>query len=127
MGNVEMARKNAANLKGIKEGSVHWLAQRVSAIALIPLGFWFVTSVIYLAGADYLVWRGWVASPWTLGLLALFLITSLRHAYLGLQVVFEDYIADHAIRYFVILFVQFLAWLIGAIGLAVLLMIFIGR
>ena len=42
----------AIGLGSAKEGVDHWWAQRITAIALVPLSLWFVASVISLAGAD---------------------------------------------------------------------------
>ena len=43
----------ARGLGSAKEGAAHWWAQRMSAVALIPLVIWFVASIAALAGADY--------------------------------------------------------------------------
>ena len=37
-------------LGSAKEGAEHWWAQRVTAVALIPLGLWFVFSMAVLIG-----------------------------------------------------------------------------
>ena len=40
-------------LGSAKEGTGHWWAQRVSAVALIPLTLWFVFSLLGLPTVDY--------------------------------------------------------------------------
>lgn len=75
-----------------KEGAQHWWAQRVTAIALVPLTLWFVFSLLgvdSLAHADVAAWLG---SPVNAILLILLAITLLYHSQLGLQVVVEDYV-----------------------------------
>ena len=46
----DMAR--ATGLGSAGDGTHHWMAQRVSAIALVPLVFWALWSVVNLVGAD---------------------------------------------------------------------------
>jgi succinate dehydrogenase / fumarate reductase membrane anchor subunit len=40
-----------AKLGSAKKGTQHWLAERVTAIALVPLTLWLVASVIADAAA----------------------------------------------------------------------------
>lgn len=120
------ARKRALGLGSAKEGVHHWWAQRVSALALVPLSVWFATSLMFLSSAGYGEWRAWVASSWNFAGMALFLIAVSYHAYLGLQVVLEDYLPDHGKKIFWLVTVQFLLWLAMALGLVSLLKIFIG-
>jgi succinate dehydrogenase / fumarate reductase, membrane anchor subunit len=82
----------AVGLGSAKEGVGHWWAQRVSALALIVLGLWFVVSVIALAGADRAAVAAWLHHPLPAIITILLLIGVFYHAALGLQVVIEDYV-----------------------------------
>jgi succinate dehydrogenase / fumarate reductase membrane anchor subunit len=73
-------------------GSGHWLAQRITAVALIPLGLWFMFSLATRTDLGRAAWLEFVATPWRAVLIALFLLTLLLHSYLGVQVVIEDYV-----------------------------------
>lgn len=84
--------KVARGLGSAKDGTGHFIAQRVTAIALIFLTVYVVGLVISFAGADFAVVRARVANPWNATLLIAFLITSFWHAKLGLQVIIEDYV-----------------------------------
>ena len=53
----------ARGLGSAKDGVHHWWAQRLTAIALIPLVVWFAISLVMLSGADYDVVRAWIGSP----------------------------------------------------------------
>ena len=75
-----------------KEGVEHWWLQRITAVALVPLGLWFVIAIIRLLGADVDDVRNWVGNPLPAILLVLLLIATFYHAALGLQVVIEDYV-----------------------------------
>ena len=82
----------AIGLGSAKEGVEHWWAQRVSAVALIPLGLWFAASLVALAGADRAAVLAWLHAPVQAILAILLLIAVFYHAALGLQVVIEDYV-----------------------------------
>ncbi len=82
-------------LGSAKEGVGHWWAQRLTAVALLPLGLWFVFSVAILAGtesSDYLSVVDWVSAPFNAVMLILFIGTLAYHSMLGVQVVIEDYV-----------------------------------
>jgi succinate dehydrogenase / fumarate reductase membrane anchor subunit len=82
----------ARGLGSAKDGTAHWWAQRVSAIALVPLVLYVLYLLVSLAGADYATVRLTIAQPVNALLLILFVGTAFWHARLGLQVVIEDYI-----------------------------------
>ena len=82
----------AIGLGSAKEGVDHWWAQRITAIALVPLSLWFVSAAIGLVGADLDTVQNWVSLPLPAILLILLLIAMLYHLSLGLQVVIEDYV-----------------------------------
>ena len=84
--------KRAVGLGSAKEGTGHFLWQRVTAIALVLLGAYFIGLLLGLGGADFERARAIVANPLNAALLAGFLIAACWHAKLGLQVVIEDYV-----------------------------------
>lgn len=86
----------ATGLGSAKEGSKVWWAERVSAVALIPLTLWFAASIIAHTGSDYATFIGWMRSPLVATLMVLLLIALFHHTALGLQVVIEDYVHSGA-------------------------------
>ncbi len=75
-----------------KDGTGHWWAQRVTAVALVPLTLWFVLSLLRLPGLDYDTVRAW-ASLSSSGFLCSLLVAVLAyHSYLGTTVIVEDYV-----------------------------------
>lgn len=83
------------HLGSAKSGLHHWVAQRMSAAALLPLGFWFAWSAPGLVGMDYVEAVTWVSDPLNATLMVLFCVAAFHHSALGLQVVIEDYISSH--------------------------------
>lgn len=73
-------------------GSHHWIVQRITAIALIPLGLWFLSCCLDFQTMAYENILRWIAEPLHFAGFLAFLIASLYHAYLGMQTVLEDYI-----------------------------------
>lgn len=80
------------HLGSAKEGTHHWWAQRVTALALIPLVIWFVIQVIRFAGADHAAAIDWIGTPFNSLMMIALIIAVFHHAQLGLQVVIEDYV-----------------------------------
>lgn len=89
-----MAR--AKNLGSAHAGAHHWIAQRVTAILLLPLTFWLCWSIVGLVHADHAAFVFWLARPWNAILMIVTVITMFYHAALGCQVVIEDYIHSQA-------------------------------
>lgn len=104
-------------LGSAKDGTHHWWAQRLTAIALVPLTVWFVVSILMLAGAERTAISEWLANPVTAGLLVLLIVATFHHGQLGLQVVIEDYVHTEAWKIGLIVFVKFAALLFGGIGI----------
>ena len=46
-----------------KEGTGHWWAQRVSAVALVPLSLWFALALLGMEALDHAAVVEWIASP----------------------------------------------------------------
>jgi succinate dehydrogenase / fumarate reductase membrane anchor subunit len=79
-------------LGAAKNGTAHWWMQRLTAIALIPLGIWLLASLVALIGADRGAVIAWLDRPIPAILMILLLTAGFYHLKLGLQVVIEDYV-----------------------------------
>lgn len=112
-------------LGSAKDGTNHWWAQRVTAVALVPLTLWFCAAVISLSGADRAAVAEWAGSPVVAGLLILLIGATFYHAYLGLQVVIEDYVHSEALKVSGLLLTKAAAVILGLTGiLSVLMLLF---
>ena len=114
---------SARGLGSAKSGVAHWWAQRLTALALVPLALWFVASVVGLAGAGYADTRAWIAAPGPALLLILLIVATFHHTQLGLQVVIEDYVRHEGARIAAIVVVKGAAIVIGTLGVLAVLKI----
>ena len=116
----------ARGLGSAKDGLHHWWAQRLTALALIPLVIWFAISLVTMSGADYGMVRAWIGSPVVMVLLILTIVIGLHHGQLGLQVVIEDYVHNDGIKLALIVAVRFIAVLFGLAAVVAIMRIGFG-
>jgi succinate dehydrogenase / fumarate reductase membrane anchor subunit len=81
-------------LGAAKEGTGHWLNQRMTAGSNLLLMLWFVISIARLPGYDYATVSAWLGTPWTAIPMILLIVSVFYHFRMGLQVVIEDYEKD---------------------------------
>lgn len=82
----------ARGLGSAHAGTLHWWAQRLTALALIPLTLWLVWFLMRLQTLGHAEMVAWLANPWQGSLLLAYVVAAGYHARLGLQVVVEDYV-----------------------------------
>jgi succinate dehydrogenase / fumarate reductase membrane anchor subunit len=113
-------------LGSAKDGTHHWWAQRVSAVALVPLTLWFVFSLLSLPALDFDTVRIWLAVPVT-GFLAVLLVAVMTyHSYLGTTVIIEDYVPSTGMKVLSLLTLRFLYVLSGGAGIFAIFRIVFG-
>jgi succinate dehydrogenase / fumarate reductase membrane anchor subunit len=89
----------ARGLGAAHAGAEHWWAERVTAVALVPLTVWFVISVLRMLGAGQQEVAAWAGQPLNAALLLALVGMMFHHTQLGMQVVYEDYIDDIMLRH----------------------------
>jgi succinate dehydrogenase / fumarate reductase membrane anchor subunit len=107
----ESIRTPLGKVRGLgsaKHGAGHFIAQRVSALALIGLVPWFLISLIGAVNGGYDSATQWIAQPVNAILIVIAVATALYHMRLGMQVVIEDYIAKTGTRIFLLLINTFI-------------------
>lgn len=109
-----------------KSGTGHWKAQRISAIALIPLLLWFVISFIVILPAPYYMASAWLKSPFTVTMMILLAVTMFYHGYLGMQVIIEDYIHHEGLKTTFIILTQFASVFMGLLAIISCLVVMLG-
>lgn len=88
-------RSDIKRVKGLgtaKHGFGHWWMQRITAVLMVPLGIWFIYSLMSMDNITADTLMMWLRNPVSAVLMALWTITVVYHGALGLQVVIEDYV-----------------------------------
>jgi succinate dehydrogenase / fumarate reductase, membrane anchor subunit len=116
----------ALGLGSAKEGVGHWWAQRISAVALIPLSLWFCAALVSLAGADRAAIAAWLHGPVAATLMILAIGAAFYHGALGLQVVLEDYAPSEATKIAGVIGTKLLALLLAVAGIVSVLKLALG-
>jgi succinate dehydrogenase / fumarate reductase membrane anchor subunit len=124
--NLRSPLAQALGLGSAKDGTGHWWAQRVTAIALIPLTLWFLFSLLTLPSLDYDTVRTWLSVPFTGFLAVLLVAVTGYHSYLGTTVVVEDYVSSSGMKILSLMLLRFLYVLAGGAGIFAILRLVFG-
>ncbi len=111
----------AQGLGSAKHGAGHWISERVTSIALIPLTIWVAYAVLRLAAGDYTTAIHWVADPLNATLLVLTFAVAFLHMHSGMRVVVEDYIHKTGTKSVLLLLNLFVCGLAGALAIVSIL------
>ena len=116
----------ALGLGTAKDGVSHWWAQRLSAVALVPLTVWFVAALLTVGPADFEAMHAWLAQPWhAIGALLLTLVLCV-HSRLGLQVIVEDYVHQATAKVVTLVLIDFAHAVVAAAGSFAILKVALG-
>ncbi|HEY2751119.1 succinate dehydrogenase, hydrophobic membrane anchor protein [Phenylobacterium sp.] len=117
MGSYRTPLSRARGLGSAKHGAGHWISERVSSIALVPLVLWAVYGVIRLAAGDYGFAVQWISDPLNAVLTVLTLAIAFWHMHSGLRVVVEDYIHKALTKSGLLILNLFVCGLFGALAI----------
>ena len=115
------------HLGSARDGLREWRLQRYTALALIPLGLYFVASVLRLAISDQTTAAQWLSSPVPALLTILFVTALFAHAVVGLRSVLVDYVHTPAALVAATLLVRGAAVLLAGASVLAVLKLFLGR
>jgi len=99
------------------DGVGHWVAERVTALALAPLSIWLLVALLSLPRSDYASISAWVASGWNPVWLSLTVLLAAWHSWLGVQMVVEDYVHSVLTKTLTLLLCAFVHALLAASGI----------
>jgi len=124
--NLQSPIAKVRGLGSAKQGTHHWWYQRLTAVALVPLTLWVMSSIINATSMGYSDVQTWLTSPLNAALFLAFISALFFHAQLGMQVVIEDYIESEWQKIGCIMLVKFLAVIAGLASALAILKVYIG-
>ena len=113
-------------LGSAREGGEHWLTERVTSIARLLLGVWFIVSLLLLPKLDRTTVLEWLHAPSGAIPMALLIIVGFKHALDGVKVTVDDYIHEPGNNFVINTLLLFLAVGGGAMALFALATIAFG-
>jgi succinate dehydrogenase / fumarate reductase membrane anchor subunit len=123
----ENVLRRVRHLGSARGGLAEWRLQRRSALALIPLGLYFVASMLRLATSDQITAAAWLASSVPALLTILFMLALLAHTVVGLRSVLVDYVHTRARLVAAELLVRAAAVVLAGASVLAVLKLFLGR
>jgi succinate dehydrogenase / fumarate reductase membrane anchor subunit len=123
----ENVRRRVRHFGSARAGLGEWRVQRWTAVALAPLGLYFVVSILTLATSERETGAAWLTAPVPALLTIVFLVVLLAHAVVGLRSVLDDYVHSHARLMTADLLLRAIAILLGGAGVLAILKLFLGR
>jgi succinate dehydrogenase / fumarate reductase, membrane anchor subunit len=96
-----------------KSGTGHFIEQRLTALANIPLTIAAVLIVISLIGHNHAAVVQILGSAPVAIIMLLFIISATYHMKIGMQVIIEDYVHDEAAKYGLLVLSTFFAVVVG--------------
>jgi succinate dehydrogenase / fumarate reductase membrane anchor subunit len=96
-------------LGSARAGGVDWLAERLSSVALLLLGAWFIASLLFLPKLDQRTLLEWLRGAGGALPMSLFVAVGFWHAVDGLKQSVDDYVEGEVGRWFLNTLILFLA------------------
>ena len=82
----------------MKNYASKWIMQRLSAVILIPLTFWFVYQCVLLSSYEYDQIRAFFFSKTNTSLFFILIMSMLYHSKLGNDTIVDDYITSNNLK-----------------------------
>jgi succinate dehydrogenase / fumarate reductase membrane anchor subunit len=111
----------ARGMGSSKHGVGHFIAQRVTAIALLLLVVWAMSASLQLAHGDYDSAATWLHAPVNAALACLLAFAAFWHMQLGMRTIIEDYFAKAGTKGLLLVINVFVTWAGGAVTILCIL------
>ena len=108
----------------MKNYATKWIMQRITAVILIPLTFWFIYNCLLLSSYNYQETKEFFFSKINSLLYFILIISMLYHAKLGCETIIEDYVTSHKLKKITKLIVNLLTYFLMIVtSLSILLLV----
>jgi succinate dehydrogenase / fumarate reductase, membrane anchor subunit len=109
-----------------RSGTGHFIEQRLTALANIPLTIAAVVIVVSLIGHNHAAVVQILGSSLVAIVMLLFILSATYHMKIGMQVIIEDYVHDEAAKYALLIGNAFFAAVVGFSSIYALLKLSFG-
>jgi succinate dehydrogenase / fumarate reductase, membrane anchor subunit len=123
----EVVPRRVRQFGSARDGLREWRLQRLTAIALIPLGLYFAASILSLATSDRKTAADWLSSPVPALLVFLVVLAGITHALIGVRSVVLDYVHTRVRLLAAELLFRAAAVILASAGALAVLKLFLGR
>ena len=100
-------------LGSARSGTRHFWHQRLTSVANVPLTIAVVLIIIALIGRNHAAVVQILGSTLVAILMLLFVVSSVYHMWLGMQVIIEDYVHDELPKFLALLANTFFSFAVG--------------
>jgi succinate dehydrogenase / fumarate reductase membrane anchor subunit len=100
-------------LGSARSGTRHFWHQRLTSVANVPLTIAVVLIIIALIGRNHAAVVQILGSTLVAITMLLFIITSVYHMWLGMQVIIEDYVHDELPKFLALMANTFFSFAVG--------------
>jgi len=101
------------HLGSARAGTRHFWHQRLTSVANIPLSIAVVVIIMGLLGRNHAAVVQILGSMLVAITMLLFIVTSVYHMWLGMQVVIEDYVHDELTKFVTLMANTFFSFAVG--------------
>jgi len=101
------------HLGAARSGTRHFWHQRLTSVALLPLSIAVIVLIVGLLGRNHAAVVQILGSSPVAIVMLLFVLTSVYHMWLGMQVIIEDYVHDETIKLVILMANTFFTFAVG--------------
>ena len=105
--------KHVRGLGAAKSGTEHFWRQRLTAVANVPLTIAVIVIIVGLLGRNHAAVVQILGSTAVAITMLLFIISSVYHMWLGMQVIIEDYVHDENWKLVILMLNTFFSFAVG--------------
>ena len=113
-------------LGSAKSGARTWILERGTGAATLVVWAYFIVSLLLLPSLGYQTVHDWMSRPLPASAMVLLVLGTFWHTQLGLRVVIEDYVHEHANKYACLTLLNLVAFAGGAFGVFAIVRIALG-